>query len=141
MERIRNMKKILDFLDVNFNNLLYYEQDALNIILKNKWLCISPKWNWINVNSFASKWTQYSTKEFYEIKHPIIVHYAWSFNRPWWKICIHPKRYLYYKYIFKTKFWDISDIYKLPWRILTSNYLCIILYKFVRFTLFIIHKK
>ena len=126
-------EKALEFINNNFHKLWIPDQDTLNIILKGKWLCLSPKRNWINMNTFTSKWTQYTAKEFYELRHPVIVHYAWNQHRPWWwLICVHPKRYLYFKYIFKTKYWDVSDIYKFPLRVLTSNYFCRVLYKIAR---------
>jgi len=126
-------KNALNFLNTNCDRLPFYDQDTLNILLKDKWLTVSPKYNWINISTFTNRWTQYTKEEFYDLKHPVIVHYAWDFNRPrWWLICVHPKRYLYYKYIFKTKFWDISDVYKFPLRLLTSNYLCRTLYKVAR---------
>jgi len=132
--REKNLKnKALEFVNNNFKNLWIPDQDTLNILLKDKWLPINPKWNWINISTFTNKWTQYTKREFYDLRHPIIVHYAWDSNRPWWwLICVHPKRYLYYKYIFKTKFWDVSDVCRFPLRLLTSNYLCRTLYKVAR---------
>ncbi len=132
--RENNIKnKALDFLNKNFKKCKIHDQDTLNIILKDKWLPISPKWNWINISTFTHKWTQYTKEEFYDLRHPIITHYAWNSNRPWWwLICVHPQWNLYYKYIFKTKFWDITDILKFPLRILTSNFLCRSIYKILR---------
>ena len=125
--------RALKFVDSNFKNLWIPDQDTLNILLKDKRLPISPKWNWINISTFTNNGTQYTKREFYDLRHPIIVHYAWDFNRPWWwLICVHPKRYLYYKYIFKTKFWDISDVYKFPLRLTTSNYFSRCVYKILR---------
>jgi lipopolysaccharide biosynthesis glycosyltransferase len=129
----RIWERALDFLNKNCKKLPFYDQDTLNIILKDNRLQLSPKWNWINISTFTNKWTQYTKQEFYDLRHPIIVHYAENYNRPrWWLICVHPKRYLYYKYIFRTKYWDISDVYKFPLRLLTSNYLCRTIYKIAR---------
>lgn len=106
------------------------DQDGLNHILQGKWLNISPKRNGIRISTFSHVWTQYTKKEFHESRHPIIVHFAGNHNRPrWWWICMHPKRYLYYYYIFKTVWRDKSDVYKLLLRIFLSNFVTYFLYK------------
>ena len=112
---------------------LWQDQCGLNYVLDRQRKLISPKWNWINMSTFTNKGTQYTKKEFHELRHPTIVHYAWWQHRPWWWfLCVHPKRYLYYKYIFRTKFWDISDVCKFPLKILTSNFIIRFLYKLAR---------
>lgn len=123
--------KILELLNHRKSDFWQWQdQDGLNYVLDWKWKVISPKWNWINVNTFTNKWTQYTNEEFYELRHPIIAHYAWGHHRPWWwLICVHSKRYLYFKYIFKSKYWDFSDIYKFPLRVFTSNCFFRFLYK------------
>lgn len=112
------------------------DQDWLNHILQGKRLAISPKRNGLNINDFSYVWTQYTKQEFKESKHPVIVHYAGNHHRPWWwLVCVHPKRYLYYYYVFKTPLREWKDVYKFPLRILTSNFITYFLYK-VMWTLF-----
>ncbi len=112
---------------------MWQDQDWLNHILHGKWLPISPKWNGMRISTFSHIWTQYTQKEFYESRHPIIVHFAWNHNRPRWLwICVNPKRYLYYYYVFKTIWRDTSDVYKLVLRIFLSNFVTYFLYMIAR---------
>ena len=124
--------KVLDL--INNEKILFPDQSWLNYILDWKWKIISPKRNWIGYNSLSNKWSQYTKQQFYELNHPIICHFAWNHNRPrWWLICMHPKRYLYYKNIFKTPYWDKSDVYKIFLRIFTSNFITRFIYKTLRY--------
>lgn len=113
---------------------MWQDQDGLNHILTGKWLPVSPKWNWIQITSFSYLWTQYTKEEFHDMRHPIIVHFAGNHNRPRsWLICMHPKWYLYYFYIFKTAWRDWSDVYKFLLRIITSNFITYFVYKIAWF--------
>lgn len=115
-------KKAFSFLNKNYGRLPLYDQDTLNIILKDDWLCLSPKYNWLWRDKIWYKESQYSKKEYDELNNPIIIHYAWPTHRPWkWLICLHPYRYFYFKYIFKTKYRDSSDIFMFIFRIFSSN--------------------
>lgn len=136
-EKIWN--KVLDHMDKNHEKMLLWEQDGLNIILQGKRYHLHPKLNCLNIN-FNYKESQYQKKEYYEAKrHPVIIHYAGSQHRPrGWRLCVHPKWYLYYYYIFKTPRWDKNDIYKIPLRLLTSNPLTYFIYRLARI---LFHKK
>ncbi len=140
--REKNLKnKALEFINNNFKSLWIQDQDTLNILLKDRWLCISPKWNWIWWDKIWYKKSQYTKEEFEELKNPIIVHFAWNTHRPWsWLICLHPYRYLYFKYIFKTKYWDAHDVYMLIFRIFSSNIIVRYVWKSIITVLWMIRK-
>lgn len=127
--------KVLQILNDKKNNFwTWQDQDGLNFVLDWKRKIISPKWNWIRYNSLSNKWSQYNKQQFKELNNPVICHFAWNHNRPrWWLICMHPKRYIYYKYIFKTEYRDKSDVYKFIVRIFTSNSITRFIYKTIRY--------
>lgn len=134
-------EKALIFLKDNFQNLPLYDQDTLNILLKDRWLCISPRRNWLWWDKIWYKESQYTKQEFRELHNPTIVHFAWNTHRPWsWLICLHPYRYLYFKYIFKTKYWDMHDVYMFIFRVFSSNIVIRYIWKFIVTTLWIIRK-
>lgn len=127
--------KVLQILNDNKKDFwTWQDQDGLNYVLDWKRKIISPKWNWIRYNSLSNRWSQYTKQQFYELNHPLICHFAWNHNRPrWGLICMHPKRYLYYKNIFRTQYWDRSDVYKFFLRIFTSNFITRFIYKTMRY--------
>ena len=114
--------RALKFVDSNFKNLWIPDQDTLNILLKDERLPISPKWNWIWRDKIWYRESQYTNEEYKELNNPIVVHYAGDTHRPWkWWICLHPYRYLYFKYIFKTRYREYSDFFMFIFRIFSSN--------------------
>ena len=129
-------KEALHLLNNSYKEFTFPDQDALNYVLDWKWKSINPKWNWINIGSFSAKGTQYSKTEFKSLKKCEISHYAWSLNRPRSFICVHPKRFLYYKYLFKTKYRHISDIFNFIFHIITSNFFIRFMYKVIWFLYF-----
>ena len=117
-------KKILN--EINNNESIYgfWDQDGINYVLDWQIKAISSKRNWMWWNKIWYKESQYTKNEYKELNNPVIVHYAGDTNRPRkWLICLHPYRYLYFKYIFKTKFWDYSDISMFLLRIFSSNFI------------------
>ena len=119
----KNIKdKALRFLNNNFKYLKIHDQDTLNIICKNEWLCISPKWNSIVAEWFHLKKVQYSKNEYKESLKPLVIHYTWFFHKPWkWIICLHPDWNLYFKYLKRTKYREKSDFKMYIQRCITSN--------------------
>lgn len=126
--------KVLKLLNDHRNEFpMWQDQDWLNHILQDKRLPISPQWNWIAINTFSNVWTPYTKKEFHEAKHPIIIHYAGTHYRPrGGRLCLHPKWYLYYYYIFKTNRRDRDDVYRLPLRIVISHPITYFMFKVAR---------
>jgi len=91
--RIENCgKQILDFYNENNGKLFANDQDALNAVLKDKRVILSPTYNYFNIYDqysykVLSKLMLPSTfinrKEFSEVKkNPIIIHYLGE-ERPW----------------------------------------------------------
>jgi lipopolysaccharide biosynthesis glycosyltransferase len=79
--------KVLQFIKENPSKLLYPDQDALNVILHDKWLKLDDKWN-VRANRLKKT----------NIK-PAIIHYTGK-NKPW--NGNPPGRKAFFKYLKKT---------------------------------------
>ena len=91
--RKNNMSKILiDFAMNEKKNILWWDQDVLNVIFKNNWKELHPKYNliWevIDSDSKEAKKAQ---------KKPTIVHFTRSV-KPWHNNSWHPYKELYWKH-------------------------------------------
>lgn len=96
-------EKVLEFARNEHERMLFHDQDALNVILQNKWKILHPKWNQIaNIYDFDSfVQTDYSESEFDACRyHPCIIHFTWI--KPDSYICKHPSRGEYGDYLLQT---------------------------------------
>lgn len=83
---------VLDFIYKNPDKLVYWDQDALNACLVDKWLPIDIKWNYLRDYAVMNKnWK--NNKKFI----PYIVHYS-NNTKPWHYVSRNPYDYLYYYY-------------------------------------------
>ena len=115
-------EKCLNFKNKHLKETLLFDQDTLNIVLKDNRLCLSPKRNSMEAERFQYKNIQYTKDEFMDAKRPNIIHYTGFLHRPRsWIICLHTKCFLYYKYLRRTKYWDNRDILIFLQRCITSN--------------------
>lgn len=122
-------ERILDDINNNESEYTFHDQDWLNYVLKDKRKEISPKWNGVQTCLFFNN-TQYDKEQYWDVKHPLIYHFAWWHYRPWWKLfCVHPHREKYFKYVFKTNYWSYKDIFLFIWRIFTWNIIIRTIYK------------
>lgn len=113
MLRAENFKKhVYEIIEKYYDTLLFWDQDALNIVLENKRKLLPPKYNalpFLRTTKYGRNILWYSKKEFYEAKNnPVIVHYA--SKKPWNNTCYHPLEFLYHKYRLEAWFW----LYKKP---------------------------
>lgn len=80
-------------------DILWLEQDVLNIVLKDKWQELDYKYNAFALETYG--------KEIRET--PCIIHYTGS-SKPWHFMNEHPYKSLYWKYLRKTPFkWYIPE--------------------------------
>ena len=125
-------EKLLKFKKEHAKETLLFDQDTLNIVGKDKWLCLSPERNSMVAERFQYNNIQYTKKELSEAKKPKVIHYTWFFHRPRkWMICLHPYCFKYFKYLRETKYRDKSDSFMLFQRIITSNYISRFFIKFL----------
>lgn len=101
------IKKIIDFIDLNYSIVKFPDQDGLNSIINGKWKQLSLKYNQqavIYTENFENEYNDYSLEELKEAKlNPIIIHYTGS-SKPWYFRNNHPHKNLYWKYLKMTPF-------------------------------------
>lgn len=99
-------KRLSDFIINNPEKIKYWDQDALNVVCKNQWKPLPPKYNFqkslLNFSGDAFTYTQQDVAA--ARLHPIIIHYTGK-SKPWSYMDDHPMKAQYYKYLAKT-----------PWR-------------------------
>jgi lipopolysaccharide biosynthesis glycosyltransferase len=96
------VEKILAYLKSNTDKLRYWDQDALNAILYDRWKKWPPKWN--AQVAFFKNLTPLelgvSPEEFAEARwHPQVVHFTGSGPKPWSYHSTHPFTSDYYRYL------------------------------------------
>lgn len=102
--------RILDYIDKNPDKLIYWDQDALNYVLRNEKMNMPLRYNvqegfyW--QDPFLAK--KYWQEMFKAAENPVILHYT-GIIKPWYKECKHPKRDLYLKYLYLSP-WHNSKI-------------------------------
>lgn len=91
---------LLKFISENGNKLMYWEQDALNAVLHDKWLPMHPKWNVVTPMFSEEIRSAYADKDrlMNALKMPHTIHYTGR-EKPWRCFCRHPQRDKYYKYL------------------------------------------
>lgn len=106
-------KRILDYCASNSSRLFANDQDAINVVLKDEILALSPSYNFSNVFIYypfrilEALMPEFCSKdEFQEIKNnPNIIHYLGE-ERPWRKGNTHAFRLDYDYYLGKTPWRD-----------------------------------
>lgn len=103
LDVLRNMdfsRKVLDFIEKNRENLMFYDQDVMNGLLfdKKKWL--SPEFN-MQDGFFRRRRKRMSVSLQNEVDKylslPAILHYTGA-HKPWHFKCYHPLKHEYHKY-------------------------------------------
>ncbi len=101
-EKVSN--QVLNFIDANAEKIIFWDQDALNAVLYNKWLALPLKWNQQSV--FFEKEisnTRIDKTELREaIRNPSIIHFTGA-SKPWEYINFHPFKYKYFQYLKQTQ--------------------------------------
>lgn len=86
-------QEVLDFIFANPEKLVYWDQDALNACLVDKWMELDYQWNYLREFVEINKnWK--NRKKFI----PHIVHFS-NNTKPWHYYSRNPYDYLYYKYL------------------------------------------
>jgi len=96
-------EKVLEFARNEHERIFYWDQDALNAVMSDKWKLLPPQWNQIatmyDFDSFLQ--TDYSESEFEACRnYPCIIHFTWI--KPDSYICKHPSRGEYGDYLLQT---------------------------------------
>lgn len=94
-----------DFLSKYPGRILWWDQDALNACLYNKWKTLHPRYNCDPTMYYYKGWSQYQDEDIKlwleAVKNPAIIHYLTAV-KPWHILCNHPKKDLYFYYLDQT---------------------------------------
>lgn len=93
--------KIMNYLRLYKEHVLWLDQDGLNAILPGKWGELDPGWNVVTMLYRYKSWKDSPfDKETYDrlIKSPYIVHFTEE-KKPWHHYNKHPKRQLFLDYL------------------------------------------
>jgi len=108
-------KTVLDFIYNNPEKLIYWDQDALNVCLVDKWLPLDKKWNYLREFVVMNK-NWYDSTSFI----PSIVHFS-NNVKPWHYYSRNPYDYLYYKYLKLSPWKDFKPIGKTWKGVISKN--------------------
>lgn len=104
----------LEFINSQFERILWWDQDVLNYLLYDRWLPIDPTWN-AQGDIFQARFA--SLPEFNSVayknalKDPAIVHFSGSgICKPWHYYCSHPFRHEFEQYLRLTPWSQIEPI-------------------------------
>ena len=101
-------KRIIDYLIETHDNTQFADQDALNVIFKENWIELPPRWN-TQLGVYTTRprrWERqgFKTEDLEEaLKNPAIVHYI-NNSKPWLFRSNHPLKFLYWKYLKSTPY-------------------------------------
>jgi lipopolysaccharide biosynthesis glycosyltransferase len=96
--------KLFELIARHKDTLLFPDQDALNIVLAQRWRELPPSWNQMHGIYAFSNWQEspYSQMEYDKaIQEPDIIHFT-TLPKPWMNNCIHPQKDLFYQYLDRT---------------------------------------
>jgi lipopolysaccharide biosynthesis glycosyltransferase len=109
------------------DDLLFHDQDALNLVLAGQWKALSPTWNFLELPQLMRPWEvwPYTRNERKRIFFsPNVIHFI-SSEKPWNAIC-HNFYYLplFYDYLSRTQ-WAGWLPPPLPWHLKLYNFFLI----------------
>jgi lipopolysaccharide biosynthesis glycosyltransferase len=94
-------EQAINFLEANTDNVIFPDQDALNIVLAGKWKELDPRWNQMHALHTYSSWEEspYDKDLFTQVLYnPYIVHFTTP-PKPWHTGCQHPQQNLFFQYL------------------------------------------
>lgn len=96
------LKKMVKFINKNFNEIKFADQDVLNIFFEGDWLKLNSKFN-VQSSFFNNKISGVIFKKEYlkSIKNPSIIHFTGN-RKPLDYLCINPYQKEYLKYLKQT---------------------------------------
>jgi len=106
---------VLEFIFNNPDKLVYWDQDALNFCLIDKWFPLDIEWNYMREYVLKNKNWKNAKKYI-----PHIVHYS-NKTKPWHYYSKNPYDYLYFKYLAKSPWKDFEPEGKTIKRVLAKK--------------------
>ena len=99
--------KLFDYIGENYNKIKYHDQDVLNAVLYNQSFSLEYKWNMLGFlfeNEALKLMPESKNDLIKELKDPTLIHFT-SSPKPWDKVCLHPYRNEYFKYMLFTLYY------------------------------------
>ena len=93
-------KRAMEWAESNKHNIVWWDQDILNVILEGQWSELHPKFNYIH-ECMNNKFKKSPFK-------PLIIHFPDSL-KPWHYLCKNPYKKLYWRYLNKTPYKDYRE--------------------------------
>lgn len=110
-------KTIIQYIQNNLEKIVFWDQDALNACINDKWKKLHPKYNQQSAFFQLSNKTLLSNYNANElaiaVTKPIIIHYTGS-SKPWHLLNYNPFGYKYTAYLMQTPFANKRATYSLP---------------------------
>ncbi len=104
MRDIQFTKNAFVYIEQHLKEIVYHDQDILNVLLYDQKLFLPIKWNVMECFLFRRPLIHFRYKK--ELREaqiaPSIIHFTGKL-KPWIKECDHPYRDLYYKYLYITE--------------------------------------
>ena len=101
------------------------DQCGINYICRDHIVIINPQWNvtpfwfWSSWGEINEEGVWYDNNQILQARsHPLILHFA-GLHKPCDWLCVHPRKYTYYRYLFYAWLAEISDFCKFGVHILT----------------------
>lgn len=110
------LQKAIRFINQYPEKIHYWDQDALNVVLENRWLRIESCWN--AHTAFFKELTPdelgVSLDEYQKTRqNPAIIHFTGGGScKPWHYKCSHPFKQSYYQYLRQTPWHDARPVGK-----------------------------
>ena len=92
-------ERTTEFVRDNPDKINYYDQDALNAILINCWVNVSPTWNCHALSALP-----WPVRRNQDVEDPAVVHFVGG-DKPWYWSSRHPFKAEYRRYRRKTPWW------------------------------------
>lgn len=107
-------KKALKFVNVNFDNIIYHDQDVLNAFFFNRWKSLYYRWNFMDFIATTYFREKFFLADYYckTKNYPIIIHFSASL-KPWHCGCINLYKSEYFKYLVLTEWKDVPSKWNL----------------------------
>ena len=100
--------RALQFARKHSDLITYWDQCALNHIVRGEYCILNRKWNLQRhhmVSEFSNRVEPVSVEE---ASSAAIIHFT-TVDKPWLFLCSHPMKYLYFEYLKYTAWWDFIE--------------------------------
>ena len=116
LERWRSEKigpRALEFCISNPNSITFWDQCAINHVVQGKFYILDKKWNFQLHHMRRMSTYRFHPKAREDASSAAIIHFT-SPYKPWFFLCTHPMKELYFKYLRYTAWHGFTEIGRTP---------------------------